>query len=101
MSVKLTPQELNLVVAGVKTLYSSVDKTSGEARYYADIYARLTEQEELDEIAQNFVTQFTDRLLESVRKVKYDGISSTEARLRAEVIEEIYVGIKDKVNGKK
>jgi hypothetical protein len=98
--VKLNEQELHLVTACVKALFKTVDPASGEARHYADVYARLTEQTELDEISKPFVLNLVTKVLERLGKVKDDPISSTEARLRAEVVEEIYVGIKEKINGK-
>lgn len=98
--MKLNHNELSLIIAGVKTLYSTVPKDSGEARYYADVYARLTEQPELDSVAKDFVLKFTDKVLERVALVKEDGITSEEARLRASALKDIYVGIKEKLNVK-
>ena len=98
--MKLNEHEKKLMIAGVKTLFSTVERDSGEARYYADIYARLTELEELDAVATDFVKKFTDKVLDRIALMNNDGITSEEARLRATALNDIYVGIKEKVNVK-
>lgn len=101
IGVSLTNQEKGIIVAGLKTLFSSVPRESQEALYYADVYARITELEELDAVGLDFVSKFTDKILERTNKLMNDAINTEEARLRASVVNDIYVGIKEKINVKR
>jgi hypothetical protein len=100
--MKLNFNEKQVLIAGVKTLYSTVEAGSQDARYYADIFLRLSEQDDIDDTAIEFVDKFTDKVLERTSKLaQSSGVNTEEARLRASVVHDIYVGIKEKVNASK
>lgn len=77
-------------------------KEQNDLIFYADVILRVTEQEHLDEVALPFVEVLVDKILDKTEKLKTSGLCTEEALLRASVVQELYAGIKRKIeNGRK
>jgi len=93
----LTPMEKSFVLAAVSQLIEAT-KDENAKLAFADNYLRIKELEDLDAPAVKFLSLIVDKVLERVEVLKKSPVTNTEASLRAEALETVYVGIKRKIN---
>lgn len=93
----LTPMEKSFVLAAVTQLIDATKDENAKVAF-ADNYLRIKELEELDEPSTKFLALVVDKVIERVEILKKSPVTNSEASLRAEALETVYVGIKRKID---